>query len=202
MRSDWVLPLCTGSERIKIEGRKAHSAQKPEALLYRVLLSSTDPGDIVLDPFFGTGTTGAVAKKLHRQWIGIEADADYVRISQERLSAINPEPFDEATFDVKDRRRRAPRVPFAQLLELGFINPGQPIYFQKEWDKEARVRPDGLIEMNGLTGSIHQVGRILLGEKPCNGWDHWFVEGADGTWVSIDTFREEARRRISSSAAG
>jgi len=123
MRSDWELPLCTGKERLKVNGSKAHATQKPEALLYRVIQSSSNPGDVVLDPFFGTGTTGAVAKKLHRRWIGIEQDRHYVKIARERLMAIEPEPYNEAVFAFPGKRNR-PRVPFGVLLEQGLLRPG------------------------------------------------------------------------------
>jgi len=117
MRSDWVLPICSGSERIKVNGKKAHSTQKPEPILYRVIVSSSNPGDIILDPFFGSGTTGSVAKKLHRHWIGIEMEKKYIKIAQTRLDSVSPEIFDEQVFDVRDKKRLEPRVPFANLLE-------------------------------------------------------------------------------------
>ena len=195
MRSDWEIPLCTGRERIKVEGRKAHSTQKPEALLYRVLLSSTSPGDVVLDPFFGTGTTGAVAKKLHREWIGIERDPDYVQIARKRMDAIEPEEFDAEVFDVHDRRRLAPRVPFALLLELGYVKPGQRLYFRKDKERTARVKPDGQLSSQGQEGSIHQLGKALSGGSPCNGWEHWYFEGDGGELQPIDLLRERVRKR-------
>ena len=195
LRSDWVIPLCTGRERIKVEGRKAHSTQKPEALLYRVLLSSTSPGDTVLDPFFGTGTTGAVAKKLHRNWIGIERDPDYIEIAGARIDAIDVEDYDEGVFDVHDRRRLAPRVPFALLLELGYLKPGEALYFRKDRNKCARVKPDGRLRSEGEEGSIHQLGKRLSGGSPCNGWEHWYFEGAGGELQPIDVLRERVRER-------
>jgi len=178
MRSDWVLPICSGSERIKVNGKKAHSTQKPEALLYRVILSSTNVGDIVLDPFFGTGTTGAVAKKLHRHWIGIEKEPTYVRIAQERIASIRPEPLVPSVFDVRDKKRLAPRVSFQQLVETGFVKPGQTLFFQRDLSKVAYVKPDGKLRLahDGFEGSIHQVGKHLLGGRPCNGWEHWYFE--------------------------
>ena len=126
MRSDWEIPLCTGKERIRVNGAKAHATQKPEALLYRVIQSSSNPGDVVLDPFFGTGTTGAVAKKLHRHWLGIEREANYVRIAQERLDAIQPSPFTEEVFVFKSKRDR-PRISFSTLLEQVLLQPGQTL---------------------------------------------------------------------------
>ncbi|MDF1499209.1 MAG: DNA methyltransferase [Anaerolineales bacterium] len=195
MRSDWEIPLCTGRERIKIGGDKAHPTQKPEALLYRVLLSSTSPGDIVLDPFFGTGTTGAVAKKLHRKWIGIERDSTYIEIARERINAIQPEPVDAHVLDVRDRRRLAPRVPFALLLESGYLQPGQALYFRKDKQSEARVKPDGQLVLDGEEGSIHQLGKSLAGGSPCNGWEHWYFIDKQGEMQPVDVLRERVRKR-------
>ena len=196
MRSDWVLPICSGAERIKINGKKAHSTQKPEALLYRVILASTNVGDVVLDPFFGTGTTGAVAKKLHRHWIGIEREPTYVEIARQRIDAVQPAPLLPAVFDVRDKKRLAPRVAFAQLVEAGFIQPGQKLYFQRDPQKVAYVRPDGKLKLaaDGFEGSIHQVGKHLLGGRPCNGWEHWYFQ-RDGQWLPLDALREEYRQK-------
>lgn len=194
MRSDWILPVCSGAERIKVEGRKAHSTQKPEALLYRVILSSSNPDDIVLDPFFGSGTTGAVAKRLHRNWIGIEKEARYVELARERLKSIVVEPYDEATFDVRDRRRREPRVPFSHLLSHGLLRPGQRLFFRQDRNRSARVKPDGKIIIDEFEGSIHQVGKYLMGGSPCNGWVHWFYEAEDGELRTIDELRQVVRR--------
>jgi site-specific DNA-methyltransferase (adenine-specific) len=193
MRSDWLLPVCSGNERIKIEGRKAHSTQKPEALLYRVILASSDPGDVVLDPFFGTGTTGAVAKRLHRNWIGIEQNKRYVKIAQMRIDAVHAEPYDETLFDVGDRRRREPRVPFSTLVENDLIKPGQTLYFKGDQSQSARVKPDGNLIMDGFEGSIHQVGKHLMKGSPCNGWLHWFYETKEGDLHPIDQLRKAFR---------
>lgn len=195
MRSDWEIPLCTGRERIKVEGRKAHPTQKPEALLYRVLLSSTNPADIVLDPFFGTGTTGAVAKKLHRDWIGIEKEPDYIEIARTRIDGIRPEAFDEDVFDVRDRRRLAPRVPFALLLELGYLQPGQELFFRKDEQQAAHVKPDGKLRIREQEGSIHQLGKALAGGSPCNGWEHWYFRDEEGEMQVIDVLRTRVRAR-------
>lgn len=176
MRSDWVLPICVGPERIRLDGKKAHSTQKPEALLYRVILSSSNPGDIVLDPFFGTGTTGAVAKKLHRQWIGIEREPRYITIARARIEAVTPEPYDVDTFRVLDKKRLAPRIAFGRLLESGLLQAGQVLYFQADRQKVATVKPDGKLIIDSFEGSIHQVGRHLMGGNPCNGWDSWYYE--------------------------
>lgn len=189
MRSDWDIPLCTGKERVKVNGSKAHSTQKPEALLYRVLLSSSNPGDVVLDPFFGSGTTGAVAKKLHRHWIGIERDPGYVDIARKRLDSIQPAPFSEEVFVQRTKRDR-PRVPFGLLVESGMIQPGQTLYFGRTGDLAATVLANGSLSRAGGTGSIHQVGREIK-QAPCNGWEHWyFVDPESGERIVIDVLRE------------
>ena len=190
MRSDWVIPLCTGKERLKLNGSRAHSTQKPAAILYRVLLSSSNPGDIVLDPFFGTGTTGAVAKKLHRHWIGIERDPAYVQVAQQRIDAVLPEPYSAAVFEFPTRRSR-PRVPFGALLENGWIKPGQTLYFGKSGERSAQVLANGTLQYADITGSIHKVGREIL-NAPCNGWEHWyFIDENTGKRVAIDALREQ-----------
>ncbi|MEW5871099.1 MAG: site-specific DNA-methyltransferase [Chloroflexota bacterium] len=193
MRSDWLLPICCGPERIKVDGRKAHSTQKPEALLYRVLLASSNPGDLVLDPFFGSGTTGAVAKNLHRHWIGIEQDRDYIEIARERIQAVQPLPLDEALFEVRGQRRLQPRLPFGSLLENGLLQPGQELYYRGDRGRAARIKPDGnLLLADGFSGSIHRAGSRLAGGSPCNGWDHWYYQAEDGELQPI----EELRRRL------
>lgn len=190
MRSDWEIPLCTGKERVKLNSSKAHSTQKPEALLYRVILSSSNPGDVVLDPFFGSGTTGAVAKKLHRRWIGIERDAGYIRVAQERINAVRAEPFSEQVFVFPNRRTR-PRVPFGALLEKGLIKPGQTLYFGKSGKLAAIVLANGSIKHNDMIGSIHRVGSELQ-KAPCNGWEHWYyLDENSGERLAIDKLREK-----------
>jgi modification methylase len=195
MRSDWLLPICTGPERLKVEGKKAHSTQKPEALLYRIILATSNPGDVVLDPFFGSGTTGAVARRMHRRWIGIELQAEYIRLAQERIDAITPEPFDQAVFDVSDKRRRAKRVPFTALLENGLLHPGQRLYFRRDRAQAASLRPDGKLALDGFTGSIHQAGQHLSGGSPCNGWQHWYYETPGGGLSPIDELRQLLREK-------
>ncbi len=189
MRSDWVLPLCTGEERIKLNGRKAHSTQKPEALLYRVILSSSNPGDIVLDPFFGTGTTGAVAKKLHRNWIGIEQDEEYVHVAQERIDGIQVPAKVEAAF-ASSSGRKARRVPFGRLLEAGLIQPGQNLYLGESGKTEAVVRVDASIQCGELVGSIHKVAKLLL-DAPTNGWEKWYYVDVQGDRHPIDRLRKQ-----------
>lgn len=189
MRSDWEIPLCTGKERIKLNGLKAHSTQKPEAILYRVILSSSNPGDVVLDPFFGSGTTGAVAKKLNRHWIGIERDPVYIQVAQERINAIPAESPSEDWYTFTARRDR-PRVSFGTLLENGYIQIGQTLYFGKT-GKKATVLANGSIKHENTTGSIHQVGRELL-NTPCNGWDYWYyVDESTGQKLALDTLRQK-----------
>ncbi|GAB4433318.1 MAG: site-specific DNA-methyltransferase [Anaerolineae bacterium] len=189
MRSDWEIPLCTGKERLRLNGIKAHATQKPEALLYRVILSSSNPGDVVLDPFFGTGTTGAVAKKLHRHWIGIEREENYVRLAQDRLDAIEPSPFVEEVFVFKSKRDR-PRISFSSLLERGLLQPGQKLYLGKKGETSATILANGHLRVNGHTGSIHQVGKALQ-NGPCNGWEHWhYLDETTGERIAIDELRE------------
>jgi modification methylase len=195
MRSDWwQLALATGSERLKDEnGDKAHSTQKPEALLYRVILAASNPGDVVLDPFFGSGTTGVVAKRLHRDWIGMEREPAYVRLARERIEQTRPEPFDEQTFDVSGKSHRAARVSFAALLEGGYLQPGQTLYFARDKERTAVIKPDARLRTpDGFEGSIHRTGGHYMHDAPCNGWDHWYVKEPGGL-VNLDTFRERYR---------
>ena len=196
MRSDWVLPICSGSERVKVGGRKAHSTQKPEALLYRVILAASNPGDIVLDPFLGSGTTAVVAKKLHRHWIGIELEREYVEIARSRIDCTVPALLPDELLDVSDANRMAPRVPFGSLLEQGLLSPGQALFFQRDRAKRACVRPNGRLRLeDGFEGSIHEAGTHLMGGAPCNGWQHWYFEDGNGVLEPIDVLRAEYRRR-------
>lgn len=190
MRSDWLLPICTGPERLKIDGKKAHATQKPEALLYRILLATTQPGDIVLDPFFGTGTTGAAARKLHRHWIGIERQGEYVEIARLRLEQTAPLSDDLSLYEVSNRSRRPRRIPFGALLENGLLSPGDRLYFRGQRSQTAEITSDGRLKLDGFTGSIHQAGRYLAGGIPCNGWDAWYYEGEPGSLLPIDTLRK------------
>ena len=194
MRSDWVLPVCSGGERLKLNGEKAHSAQKPEALLYRVLMASTNPGDVVLDPFFGTGTTGAVAKRLHRHWIGIEREKVYVKLAQERIDKIVPDEFERDVYVTEEPRQRK-RIPFAHLLESGLLRPGQKLTFGKSGKLSARILANGRLQFNGQSGSIHQIAKEILG-SPANGWNHWYYL-ENGDHFSIDKLRQIVRDQIS-----
>ena len=189
MRSDWLLPICSGQERIRVDGKKAHSTQKPEALLYRLILASSNPGEVVLDPFFGSGTTGAVAKKLHRHFIGIEKDPSYIQIAQERIDRIQSEEFDPQVFEVRGKRRLEPRLPFASLLENGLLLPGQILYFRGDKNLSARVKPDGRLIMGEFEGSIHQVGKRLSKGNAVNAWDQWYFEDKDGQLRPIEQLR-------------
>src|SRR6202140_2929575 len=186
MRSDWLIPLCGGPERLKRDGRKAHPTQKPEALLHRVLLASTRPGDLVLDPFFGTGTTGAVAKRLGRRCIGIERDRAYAKLARRRIAAITAAP-EEAV--VVESRREAPRIPFGSLVERGLLRTGEVLVdASRRWS--ARVRADGSLISAEHRGSIHFVGAQVQGAPACNGWAFWHVE-RKGELVLIDRLGQQ-----------
>ncbi|MBI4731986.1 MAG: site-specific DNA-methyltransferase [Chloroflexi bacterium] len=187
MRSDWYLPVCTGKERRRINGEKAHATQKPEGLLYRILLASTNPEDVVLDPFFGTGTTGAVAKKLGRHFIGIERDPKYIKVAEERIAAV--EPASEAALKTQEPRG-SPRVPFGRLLEAGLLQPGQGLTFARDASITAVILANGHIECNGLTGSIHGIAKSLLHDAPANGWDLWLYE-ENGSRQPLDALRQK-----------
>jgi modification methylase len=195
MRSDWwLLSLATGSERVKDEnGAKAHSTQKPEALLYRVILSSSNPGDVVLDPFFGSGTTGAVAKRLHRNWIGLEREAKYIKVAQKRIDAVQPEQFDAQTFDVRGKSKSAPRVAFSALLESGYLKAGQKLFFAKDKTRFAKIKPDARLRAtDGFEGSIHKTAVHYMNGSPCNGWEHWYLK-ENGRLISLDEVRQRYR---------
>ncbi len=193
MRSTWKLPICKGGERIRVNGERAHSTQKPLALMYRVILSSTNPGDVILDPFFGTGTTGAAAKLLHRSWIGIEKDPAYIQVARERINRVDPEDFHQAAFDIKDKKRLAPRVPFSRLLEAGYVKPGEHLYFKEDPELTALVKPNGYLHLKDFEGSIHQTARHLMDGKRANGWLYWHIRDSKGNFLSIDELREQYR---------
>jgi modification methylase len=186
MRSDWVLPICSGAERIRKDGVKAHPTQKPEALLYRVLLATTHPGDVVLDPFFGTGTTGAVARRLGRNWIGCERDEGYIAVAEERIEAALP--LDESALKTMQSRKTAPRVAFGALVEAGWIRPGAELVDRKGRFR-AHVRADGSIEAGAEPGSIHGIGAHVQGAPSCNGWTFWHVLH-EGEVKPLDALRQ------------
>src|SRR5215216_4542659 len=193
MRSDWFLPLCTGEERLKgADGRKAHPTQKPEALLARILLSSSNPGDVVLDPFFGTGTTGAVAKKLGRHFIGVERDSTYAEAARARIAAV--EPLGETAFAAPPAKRAEPRVPFLSMIEGGYVKPGETLVDERRRHK-ALVRADGTLALGPAIGSIHKIGALAQGLPACNGWTFWHAE-RKGRLVVIDEFRSKVRASL------
>jgi modification methylase len=186
MRSDWLLPICSGGERVKDGGTKAHPTQKPESLLYRVMLACTNKGDVVLDPFFGTGTTGAVARRLGRHWIGIEREKRYVRVARERIDSTLE--LDESAMKTMASKRSAPRVPFGALVEIGMIQPGTVLTDTKRrW--QAKVRADASIELDSEAGSIHRIGALAQGAPACNGWAFWHFE-EDGALLPLDALRQ------------
>ena len=186
MRSDWVLPICSGGERLKENGKKAPPPQKPESLLYRVLLATTETGDVVLDPFFGTGTTGAVAKRLGREWIGCEREDFYRNVATKRIAKELP--LDESALKTMQSKRAAPRVAFGAVVETGLIAPGTKLFDKKRrWF--ATVRADGSLDCSGQTGSIHALGKELQGAPSCNGWTFWHYENG-GEVKPIDAARE------------
>jgi DNA modification methylase len=197
MRSDWRLPICSGAERLRVDGVKLHSTQKPEALLYRVILASSSPGEIVLDPFFGTGTTGAVAKRLGRRFIGVEREAAYVAAARARIAAIPPATADAEALGRIPSKRSAPRLPFASLLERGLIQPGQVLFYRGRRDSAATVLADGTLRAaDGTRGSIHHVGAHVGNLPACNGWEHWHYEDESGQLAPIDALRERVREGL------
>lgn len=201
MRSDWTLPLCTGHERLKDDdGNKVHATQKPESLLYRVILSSTKPGDIVLDPFSGSGTTAAAAKRLGRRWIGIERETRYIDAALTRLEAV--EPIRDVSLLQAPAKRTEPRVPFGSVIERGMLKPGS-VLCDASRRFTAKVRGDGtLVAVSARgqhSGSIHQVGAAVQGAPSCNGWTFWYMDGPGGR-VPIDVLRQQVRSEMGETA--
>ncbi|POR49689.1 site-specific DNA-methyltransferase [Bosea psychrotolerans] len=193
MRSDWYLPLCTGEERLKDEaGAKVHPTQKPEALLARVMLSASNPGDVILDPFFGTGTTGAVAKALGRRFIGLERDPVYAAAARKRIAAIEPLPPE--AYSTAPSKRSEPRVPFLSLVEAGLVKAGESVTDEKRRHK-ATIRADGTLMLGPAVGSIHKVGALAQGLPSCNGWTFWHVERPAGLML-LDVLRGEIRAQM------
>ncbi|MEN2786006.1 site-specific DNA-methyltransferase [Sphingomonas qilianensis] len=186
MRSDWEFPVCGGQERLKKDGVKVHPTQKPEALIYRILLACTKPGDVVLDPFFGTGTTGAVAKRLGRRWIGIERETAYVAAARERIAAALP--LDESALKTMQSPKAAPRVAFGTIVENGMLVAGAVLVDAKR-RYSVTVRADGSVLSGDVTGSIHKLGSVLQGAPACNGWTFWHYETPEGL-KPIDTLRQ------------
>ena len=196
-RSDWHFPLCTGAERLKdANGRKIHPTQKPEALLQRVLLAASNAGDLVLDPFFGSGTTGAVARRLRRQFIGLERDPDYVAAARRRIDAVAP--LDPDAVAPMPTRRSEPRVAFASVIEAGLVRPGESLVDLKG-RHHALVRADGAVTLGLAVGSIHKIGALAQGLPACNGWTFWHVERA-GRRMPIDDLRTAIRASMREAA--
>jgi modification methylase len=189
--SMWTIPVCGGQERLKdASGKKLHPTQKPEELLRRIILASSKQGDVVLDPFLGSGTTAAVAKQLGRHWIGIERDPVYVAAAQQRVDRVQAVPFDDPALD-EGKDKRTQRVPFADLIKQGCLQPGQTLYLDKP-EHEAIVLDNGLIKANGFIGSIHQVGAKLKKAPTCNGWMHWlYVDQDTGSRQPLDVLRQQ-----------
>ena len=192
MRSDWLMPICSGVERLKIDGKKAHPTQKPEGLLYRTIIASTNVGDTVLDPFFGSGTTGAVAKKLGRHYVGIEQDEAYAAIAKKRIGKIRR--ISEEDILKIEQKREQPRIPFGWLLERGLLEPGQVLTDSRR-RHSARVRADGTLTTGEFKGSIHQVGAFVQKAPACNGWQYWYAEKL-GKLVPIDLYRQKIRAEL------
>ena len=192
MRSDWVLPICNGKERLKVDGVKAHPTQKPQSLLYRVILSSTEVGDVIVDPFFGTGTTGAVARALHRHFIGMDRDEGYAELARKRIQAVRP--VEDLSVLETPSKKSQPRIPFGWLVERGILSPGTVLTDQRR-RHSARVRADGTLSTTDFRGSIHQVGAYVQKAPACNGWQFWFIE-KKGALVPIDNYRQKLRAEL------
>ncbi len=192
MRSDWLLPICSGKERLKVDGRKAHPTQKPEALLHRIVLGCSNPGDVVLDPFFGSGTTGVVAKRLGRRYVGIEREADYAKLAVRRIRDVEPAAPED--LEVTPSKRQQPRVPFGWIVERGLLKPGDMLYDPSR-RFAARIRADGSLAAQDHRGSIHKVGAALQGAPACNGWTFWCFEHK-GNLVPIDMLRQKVRAEM------
>jgi modification methylase len=197
VRSDWYFPLCTGGERLKgADGKKVHPTQKPEALLSRLLLAASNAGDLVLDPFFGSGTTGAAAKRLGRRFIGIERDTCYVEAAQARIAAV--EPASAEALAPMPSKRSEPRVAFSSLVEAGFVRPGE-ILIDAAGRHRASIRADGSVSAGPAVGSIHKIGALVQGLPACNGWTFWHVERAGGLTL-LDDLRAAMRATMREAA--
>ena len=192
MRSDWYIPICSGKERLRENNnQRSHPTQKPEALMYRIILSSTNKGDIILDPFLGSGTTAVVAKKLQRSFIGIEQDKEYLSLAKKRLKQTKV--LNDEVVKMKKSRKDLPKVPFGELVEQGIIPPGAVLTDKKEKYK-ATVTVDGSLKINNISGSIHQVGATIQGLSNCNGWDFWHIK-IKSTSILLDEVRDKYRNK-------
>jgi site-specific DNA-methyltransferase (adenine-specific)/modification methylase len=194
MQNVWQIPLCIGEERIKLNGRKAHSTQKPEQLLYRIVASSSAPNDLVLDPFIGSGTTAAVAKTLGRHYVGFEKESEYVKMAERRLASVSRPLFSEVLLQTKTKRDQ-PRVKFGALVECGLLPVGAKLHSRNR-KFTATVMADSHLKSSDHTGSIHRVAAQLQGLPAYNGWEFWFFEGPDGQLHSIDELRSEFIERM------
>jgi modification methylase len=200
MRSDWYFPLCTGGERLKDgDGHKVHPTQKPESLLYRILLGTSLPGDVVLDPFVGTGTTAAVAKKTGRHYVGIDRSGEYIKWGEKRLKEIVP-PTGDAEITTTPTRRKEKQIPFGHLVETGWLRAGVEIVSDCKRYK-AEVQADGSIKMGDHHGSIHKIGALVQGKPSCNGWRYWHVDEENGKTIPIDDLRSKLRSKLKESVA-
>ena len=193
MRSDWTFPICNGKERLKKNGKKIHSTQKPEALLHRIILATTNKEDFILDPFLGTGTTAVTAKKLGRKYFGIEKDRKYFSAANERISRTRI--IEESYLDTIENNKSKPRVPFGSLVELGIIKPGMNIFDQKK-TINGKIMADGSIKYNSAEGSIHKIAAKILGTESCNGWTYWCFN-RKGHKLPIDVLRQQVRSESS-----
>ena len=192
MRSDWYIPICSGKERLRENNnQRSHPTQKPEALMYRIILSSTNKGDIILDPFLGSGTTAVVAKRLQRNFIGIEQDKEYISLAKKRLKQTKV--LNDEVVKMKKSRKDLPKVPFGELVEQGIIPPGAVLTDKKEKYK-ATVTVDGSLKINNISGSIHQVGATIQGLSNCNGWDFWHIKNKS-TSILLDEVRDKYRNK-------
>jgi len=191
MRSDWMLPICNGKERLKKNGKKIHSTQKPEALLHRIILATTNKNDAVFDPFLGTGTTAVVAKKLGRKYFGVEKDKKYFKAASDRINKTQI--IEESNLDVLENNKSKPRVPFGSLVELGIIKPGTNIFDQKK-KVNAKIMVDGSIKYKESAGSIHKVAAKIMGTESCNGWTYWYYN-TGGSLTPIDSLRQRFLRK-------
>tara|TARA_B100001123_G_scaffold434012_1_gene559794 strand:- start:1043 stop:2110 length:1068 start_codon:yes stop_codon:yes gene_type:complete len=189
MRSDWSFPICSGKERLKKNGKKVHSTQKPEALLHRIILATTNKGDSILDPFLGTGTTAVVAKKLGRKYFGIERHKEYFRAANERINKAKV--IEESYLDTLENSKSKPRVPFGSLVELGIIKPGTNIFDQKK-KINAKIMVDGSVKYQHTEGSIHKVAAKIIGAESCNGWTYWHYQSGNSL-KPINELRQRLR---------
>ncbi len=198
LRSDWLFPICTGEERLKdADGRKLHPTQKPEALIARIMMAASRPGDLVLDPFFGSGTTGAVAKRFGRRYVGVERDAGYAAAAEARIAAVEPLPED--AIRAAPSKREAPRVAFSEIIARGLVLPGATLS-DPRGRVRAMVRADGTLALGDAVGSIHKVGALAQGAAACNGWTYWNLETPEGP-VSIDDLRTRVRTELAQAGA-